>query len=163
LPLEKISRRYFFETDMLFRLNTLRAVVVDVPMTAHYGDEASSLRITRIAGEFLVKHVRNSAKRLFYNYYLRNWSLASLELPSGLLLMGFGAIWGGYHWWLSSRTGVVTPVGTVMLSALPILLGLQFVLAFLGYDIGSVPRAPLHARLRERLTNPYEPGDKWDA
>ena len=32
LPLGKISRRYFFETDMLFRLNTLRAVVVDVPM-----------------------------------------------------------------------------------------------------------------------------------
>jgi len=29
LPLDSISQRYFFETDMLFRLNTLRAVVVD--------------------------------------------------------------------------------------------------------------------------------------
>src|SRR6185369_13889923 len=36
LPLDKISQRYFFETDMLFRLNTVRAVVVDVPMDARY-------------------------------------------------------------------------------------------------------------------------------
>ena len=36
LPFEKISRRYFFETDMLFRLNTIRAVVLDVPMDARY-------------------------------------------------------------------------------------------------------------------------------
>lgn len=33
LPLNKISKRYFFESDILFRLNTLKAVVVDVPMT----------------------------------------------------------------------------------------------------------------------------------
>lgn len=44
LPFEKISQRYFFESDMLFRLNTLRAVVVDVPMEAKYGDEVSNLR-----------------------------------------------------------------------------------------------------------------------
>ena len=34
LPFEKISKRYFFETDILFRLNTVRAVVVDMPMEA---------------------------------------------------------------------------------------------------------------------------------
>ena len=34
LPFEKISNRYFFETDMLFRLNTLKAVVIDIPMEA---------------------------------------------------------------------------------------------------------------------------------
>lgn len=39
LPMAKISRRYFFETDILFRLNTLRAVVVDIPMSAVYADE----------------------------------------------------------------------------------------------------------------------------
>jgi len=43
LPFEKISNRYFFETDMLFRLNTLGAVVVDVPMVAKYADEVSNL------------------------------------------------------------------------------------------------------------------------
>lgn len=33
-PFDKISNRYFFETDMLFRLNTFRAVVIDIPMDA---------------------------------------------------------------------------------------------------------------------------------
>jgi len=81
LPFKKISQRYFFETDMLFRLNTLRAVVVDVPMDAKYGEEVSNLTISKIAGEFLFKHARNFFKRLFYNYYLRDLSLASIELP----------------------------------------------------------------------------------
>src|SRR5690606_32052229 len=62
LPFEKISRRYFFETDILFRLNTFRAVVVDVPMDARYGEEVSGLRISRILGEFLFKHLRNLSK-----------------------------------------------------------------------------------------------------
>ena len=31
-----------------------------------------------------------------------------------------------------------------MLSALPIILGIQFILAFLGQDIASVPRRPFH-------------------
>src|ERR1035437_7322013 len=41
LPFHKISNRYFFETDILFRLNLLRAVVVDIPMSAKYGSEVS--------------------------------------------------------------------------------------------------------------------------
>ena len=48
LPFGRISRRYFFESDMLFRLNTLRAVVVDIPMHASYGDEVSNLRISKV-------------------------------------------------------------------------------------------------------------------
>uniref|UniRef100_UPI00289C9531 glycosyltransferase family 2 protein n=1 Tax=Stutzerimonas kunmingensis TaxID=1211807 RepID=UPI00289C9531 len=67
LPFARISRRYFFETDMLFRLNTLRAVVVDIPMDAKYGDEVSNLKISKIVGEFLAKHLRNFVKRIFYS------------------------------------------------------------------------------------------------
>lgn len=146
LPLEKISQRYFFETDMLFRLNTLRAVAIDVPMNAHYGEEVSNLKISKIVGEFLMKHMRNFGKRIFYNYYLRDLSLASIELPLGLLLLFFGAIYGGWHWLVSAHEGVTTPAGTVMLSALPILMGLQLILAFLAYDIASVPRRPRHKK-----------------
>lgn len=148
LPLAKISNRYFFETDILFRLNTIRAVVVDVPMTAKYGDETSSLKISNIIGEFLFKHIRNFLKRIFYNYYLRDMSLASLELPIGILLLMFGLGYGVYNWRLSALTDTVTPAGTVMLSALPILTGIQLILAFFGNDIGSVPRIPRHRGLR---------------
>jgi hypothetical protein len=41
---------------------------------------------------------------------------------------------------------VATPAGTVMVAALPILMGAQLILAFLAYDIASVPRRPLHKK-----------------
>lgn len=148
LPFKKISERYFFETDMLFRLNTLRAVVVDVPMDAQYGDEVSHLKISNIVGEFLVKHARNFCKRIFYSYYLRDLSLASIELLLGLILILFGISYGSYHWAASAELQVATPAGTVMLAAMPLLVGLQLLLSFVGYDINSVPKRPLQRSKR---------------
>lgn len=150
LPFGRISRRYFFETDMLFRLNTLRAVVVDVPMDAVYGDEVSNLKISKIVTEFAAKHVRNFFKRLFYNYYLRNMSLASIELPLGVAMLLFGSIYGASHWLYSLRHDMVTPAGTVMVAALPLIMGTQLILAFLAYDIAAVPRRAIHTNTRFR-------------
>lgn len=144
LPLHKVSERYFFETDMLFRLNIVRAVVVDVPMDAAYGDETSSLRIRRIVGEFLGKHARNFGKRIAYNYFLRDMTVASLELVFGTALLAFGVVFGGWQWWKHAAMDVATPLGTIMLAALPTLLGLQMLLAFVGFDVASVPRRPIH-------------------
>lgn len=148
LPMEKISKRYFFETDLLFRLGTFRAVVMDVPMDASYGDEESGLRAGGVIGEFAVKHVRNFSKRILYSYLLRDLPLASLQLAFGILLLAFGAGFGGWHWWLSAKTGVAASAGTVMIATMAILVALQLVLAFLAYDISNTPRSPLHRRLR---------------
>ena len=148
LPFAKISKSYFFETDMLFRLNTLRAVAVDVPMHAKYADEVSNLKIRRIATEFLFKHIRNFGKRIFYNYYLRDMSLASLELPIGLGLLLFGGIFGGYKWAASIQSGIPASLGTVMLASVSVLMGMQFVLAFLAHDIASTPRRVVHRHAR---------------
>lgn len=144
LPFNKISQRYFFETDMLFRLNIVGAVVLDVPMQARYADEVSGLRIRKIIGEFLFKHLRNALKRVFYSHYLRNMSIASLALPLGLAMLGAAFVYGGYHWLHSAQAGVVTPAGTVVLSAALLMGGLQFLLAFLAVDMASVPVRPLH-------------------
>lgn len=145
LPLSRISRRYFFESDMLFRLNTLRAMVVDIPMTARYNDEVSHLKVSRIFGEFLLGHARNFAKRIFYNYFLRDLSAASLQLVLGILLMTAGTTFGLLKWLFNPANPATA--GTVMLAALPIMLGLQLVLAFLMWDMQSVPRIPIHPRL----------------
>ena len=147
LPLDKISNRYFFESDMLFRLNLQKAVVADIPMDARYADESSSMQIHQIVGEFLLKHLRNFGKRIFYNYYLRDMSLASIELPLGLILFLFGTLFGITQWISSAINNVATPAGTVMLSALPTLMGLQLILAFLAFDIGSVPKVSRRANL----------------
>ena len=150
LPFDKISRRYFFETDMLFRLNTIRAVVKDVPMDAVYGDEQSNLRISNILFEFLAKHIRNTFKRIFYNYFLRDLNIASLELVSGTVLLGFGVIFGAVAWAKSYTEQVTAPLGTIMLSALTVLIGIQFILAFIGFDIASEPKHPVHKYLNQK-------------
>lgn len=147
LPFNKISRRYFFETDLLFRLNTIKAVVMDIPMTAKYGDETSNLKISKIIGEFMFKHVRNFFKRIGYNYYLRDMSLASLELPLGVIMLLGGGLFGAFHWINSMKTGNPTLPGTVMLAALPMIIGMQLILAFIGHDIATSPRETLHLKL----------------
>ena len=150
LPFAKIERRYFFESDMLFRLNVLRARVVDIPMAAVYRGEKSSLVISSIAGEFLWKHARNFAKRIGYNYFLRDFSIASVELLLGVPLVAFGFFFGLHTWILSFDTGVVSTAGTVMLSVLPSILGVQFLLSFISHDILRTPSEPMQ-RLLVRL------------
>lgn len=154
LPLEKISNRYFFETDVLFRLNTLRAVVKDIPMDAVYSDEVSNLKIRKVIPEFSLKHLRNSFKRIFYNYYLRDVSMGSIELPLGLLLVAFGGLFGGIHWIQGNIATLPSSAGTVMLAALPIILGWQLLIAFLNQDIQSVPKQAIHPFLDRHLI-PY--------
>jgi glycosyltransferase involved in cell wall biosynthesis len=146
LPFGRISRRYFFETDILFRLGTFRARVVDIPMDAVYGDEISNLKISRIFGEFLGKHARNFIKRVFYNYFLRDMSVASIELVTGLSIMLFGVVFGAWHWVKSASHHIATPIGTVTIAALSILCGLQLLLAFIGYDVSHVPQRAIHRR-----------------
>lgn len=152
LPFGMISKRYFFETDMLFRLSTLRAVVVDVPMDARYADEESNLKINEIVGEFLYKHCRNLVKRIGYNYFLRDLPVAALELVAGAVLLAFGATFGCYHWIQSAQNAEATPVGTIMISILALTTGLQFLLAFASYDIGNVPRSIIHRSVKRKLS-----------
>lgn len=151
LPFDRISQRYFFETDMLFRLNTLRAVVADVPMDACYGEEVSNLKIKDIIGEFFSKNMRNFFKRIFYNYFLRDMSLASLELLAGTALLSFGLVFGLAHWYSSFLSGQVTPTGTIMIASLSLLSGLQFMLAFFSYDIAATPTQPIGDLLLKRV------------
>ena len=147
LLVSDISSRYFFESDVLFRLNTLRAVVQDIPMAAFYGDEESNLRILHVIPEFSWRHAKNFAKRIFYNYFLRSFTFATLEMMLGTLLVSAGTFFGVYEWRQAAAAGVTATGGTVMLAALPIILGTQMLLAATSYDIHDVPREPLHLRL----------------
>ncbi len=148
LPLAKLSRGWFFESDMLFRLGIIRAVVCDVPMHSVYEDEQSSLKVRKVIGEFAVKHVANTVKRIFYTYYLRDFNFASMQLALGLPLLAFGVVFGIMRWIEGVQADVPATSGTVMLAALPVIVGVQFVLAFLGYDLQNIPRDVLHRRLR---------------
>lgn len=147
LPLDKIEKRYFFESDMLYHLNIVRAVVHDVPMDAVYADEESNLKVSKVLPEFLLKHVQRFFKRYIYVYLLRDFNLGSLYSLFGALLVTLGLIFGAVQWAHSALTGQPATSGTVMLAALPLLVGIQFLIAFLHHDVGNVPTEPLQIDL----------------
>jgi glycosyltransferase involved in cell wall biosynthesis len=150
LPLARVSPRYFFESDMLHHLGLAGAVVRDVPLDARYGDEPSGVRPFRSILRFGAQHAANTARRLFYNYFLRDFSAASVELALGLPLLTFGLVFGATQWVEWSARGVGAYAGTVMLAALPVILGMQLLLAFIGFDVARVPRDPIHPLLLRR-------------
>lgn len=146
LELGKLSNRYFFESDMLFRLNISGAVVEDVPLPARYGNEKSNLKIRKVLVEFPIKHTKNLLKRIFYRYYLREWSIASFELPLALGLGIFGAWFGLSSFFAAAEAGRATTAGQATIASLAIILGVQLMLSFLAYDIQSEPRIPKQKR-----------------
>lgn len=146
LPMTKISKRYFFETDMLFRLGTFGAVVQDIPMRAVYGDEVSNLSIKKVFLDFMWGHLRNGSKRIFYNYFLRGFSAASIELILSILFLGCGGGYGLYKWIHSSLSGITATSGEVMLAGLPIIIGVQLFISFLGFDMHNQPKIPLKGK-----------------
>ena len=149
MPLHKLEKRYFFETDMLYHLNTIRAVVHDVPMDALYADEESSLKVSKVLPEFMVKHVNRFFKRYVYLYLLRDFNIGSLYSLLGVVLCGLGVVFGGWAWLRSLTTGQPATSGTVMLAALPLIIGIQFLIAFLHHDVERVPSQPLSEDLTD--------------
>ncbi len=85
IPLENLSKRYFFESDMLFHLAIIRAKVVEILMRAVYANEESSMSILNTIFTFPFLNARNTIRRLFFNYFRRGFSIASLNFFSGLV------------------------------------------------------------------------------
>jgi glycosyltransferase involved in cell wall biosynthesis len=143
-----IARRFFFETDLLYHLGVLRAVVRDVPMPARYQDEASNLKIGAIVGPFAIGHLRNFCRRMVGQYLVRDFNVASLEVCLGLVFVCFGF---GYalHWYAVRPPHQAASAGVVMGAALPIILGVQLLLQSVNFDIANTPARPIHPFLRE--------------
>lgn len=139
LDIDKINNRYFFESDMLFRLSLIRARVSDFPIQAIYGSEESNLKVYKIIGPFLYLHFKNFIKRFFYLYILRDISVASFEFILGLPLFIFGFVYGVHQWNYFSIVGQEAPTGTIILISLALIFGVQFLLGFINYDINNNP------------------------
>lgn len=143
LPLHKIDNRYFFESDMLFRLSVIRAVVKDIPIPPVYGNEKSNLKIHRVLWEFPIKYLNRFLKRFFYCYLIRDFNAGTMQMLGGTLSIIIGLVFGIYHWITSYETMSTTPAGTVMISAVLIILGFQLLLGALNFDIQNIPNHPI--------------------
>ena len=140
LDLDNIAKRYFFESDMLINLNIENAVVVDVEIPAKYGDEESSLSITKTLVGFPPKLFKGLCKRIFLKYFIYDFNMLSLYLVVGLPMLFFGIVFGSIKWIEAIVNNIETSTGTIMLAVLPIILGTQFILQAIQIDMNNIPR-----------------------
>lgn len=148
VPWEDVSKRYFFESDVLFQLGILRAAITDVPIVALYDEEESNLKISKVLPEFLGKHTKNTIKRIIYCHFVRGFSIASVSLILSLLLLIIGALAAMYLGISSNLSGNPASTGSIISVALMLIFGVQLMLMYLSYDIANTPTKSIHPMLR---------------
>ncbi|MBM3992076.1 MAG: glycosyltransferase family 2 protein [Planctomycetes bacterium] len=144
LDLAKLHKRYFFESGLLIQLGIMRAVVKDVAIPARYGDEKSSLSVTRTLFGFPPKLLLGFLRRIFWRHFVYDFTAVSLYLLLGLPALFWGVLYGMTVWLEVQETHVDATAGQVMISAMPIILGVQLLTQSFAFDIQNVPRQPLN-------------------
>src|SRR6185295_5331026 len=122
-------------------------VALDMPMVARYDGAPSSLRVGNVALRFPARYLGRFFKRVFYNYFLRDFNAGTVQIVLAVLLLSGGTGFGLWRWYVSVASGVPATSGTVMLAALPVLLGGHLLISAINFDIANVPRRPLHPLL----------------
>ena len=136
----RLARGFFFEISLLIELNILGAIVEDVSMPAKYGDERSSLRLGRVLMTFPYLLLTGLTRRFVWRYILQDFNALTICVLYGIPSVLFGTFFGAYRWYLSIATGRPATAGTIILAALPIILGFQGLLTALVLDMFYQPR-----------------------
>lgn len=140
IDLDKMSKGYFFEINMLIELNITNAVVRDVPIPVRYNREGSSLSILKVLIGFPPKLLKGFLKRIFMKYYIYDFNMASVYILFGVPLFLIGIVFGIREWMNSIITGQVRSAGTIMFAALPIIISFQMLLQAISIDIQKTPQ-----------------------
>ncbi len=145
MDFDTLHRRYFFESSQLVSLALTRAVVRDVPMSSVYDGAKSHLSVVDSLFRFPFLHLRYGLRRWFKQYFLLDFSAASLYLAIGVPLLAAAVVRGATAWLRSVQTGDANPTGTVVLVAVMVIVGLQLVLQAVAFDMVRTPSVPLQS------------------
>lgn len=143
LPLDNISQRFFFETDMLFQLNLVNAKVMDIPMQASYTNHNSNFSLQQEFLSFGLGYVTKFIKRVVYKYFVRDFNFGSLQLLCGSAFFIFSVILGLTTWINSSIAHTDSSAGSVVLFAVLFITGVHLLIGFVNYDINATPIHPI--------------------
>jgi glycosyltransferase involved in cell wall biosynthesis len=141
---EALADCFFFETDMLFRLNLVDAVVADVPLPACYPGSGSSLSLRRVAPRFAVMTLNRLVLRLRAKYFATRWNLGSLKLAAAMAMIAAAAGLAAGEW--LEFPGVRGGPGADRAATTCLLLGLALLAAAGLYDARRTAREPLSRR-----------------
>jgi glycosyltransferase involved in cell wall biosynthesis len=139
MDLDRLGPHYFFECSLLVEAYHAGAVVRDVAIPSQYGSEESSLSVVHTAIDFPFRLAHAFARRILLRYFLRDFTPVALFLLAGVALTGFGLGFGLYSWFERMGTNQVTPTGTIIVAALPLLVGTELLIQATVMDIGGAP------------------------
>ena len=114
---------------------------MDVPVPAVYGEEVSSISLRKVVPELMDCSSPGFWRRIWCRYVLWSFSPVALLLFLGLAAFLFGlgvAIWIGFV----IVGSIIATAGTVMLAALPLMIGTQMLISALQLDIQASPATP---------------------
>jgi glycosyltransferase involved in cell wall biosynthesis len=137
LDLDRIYERYGFPNDMLVHLNVVNARVRDFPSRPIYGvGEKSGIRLRRVVPTISWLLVKGFFWRLKEKYVIRDFHPLVFFYFLGFLMSGVGLTLGVVETVLRIL-GNAIPVATIVLVALLIISGSQFVLFAMWFDMES--------------------------
>jgi glycosyltransferase involved in cell wall biosynthesis len=138
LDLDRIAETYEFENDLLINLNILDVRAVDVPIPAMYGEEVSGMRLGRVIPRITRLLFRGFWKRLLWKYVFRSFSPIALFFFVGMALVAWGVLFGVWVLWHTLGPATAS-TGTVLISVVPFIIGIQLLLNALTLDIQQSP------------------------
>ena len=138
--LPALADRYFFEIDLLCSFGLRRRPIAELEMPAIYGNQPSSLSITKALFDFPAKLFWRFLRRIIINYVVFEINVGSLCGFIGLPLLVAALIFGGHEWAVSIQFAQPRPTGTIILALLLFMTGFQLSLQALLYDVQFATR-----------------------
>ena len=142
LPINKISKNYFFESDLLNWLYIVRARVKDIPIKAVYDNEKSNINIFSVIFNFPILYIRNFFRRFLYEYCLRSPDIKFISFIFGCISLLFGMFYS-LAVWKTNTNDVPSSSGTVGIALISVLVGINLLASFFTNDLNNYPKKNL--------------------
>jgi len=137
LDLDRIYQRYGFPNDLLVHLNVWNARVRDFPSRPIYGvGERSGIRVRKVVPRISWLLVKGFFWRMWAKYVIRDFHPLVFFYALGFLMTGLGLALGISETILRIL-GNPIPAATVVLIALMLISGSQFMLFAMWFDMES--------------------------
>lgn len=138
IPLDRVSKRYEFENDLLIWLNIANVRARDVNIAARYGAEVSSVQLRSFVPRVTGLLFRGFWRRMWLKHMLWSFSPIALMFFAGLASLFFGLAVG--IWVTTVAIGGQSPTaGTTVLAVVPFFCGFILLVQALVLDIQATP------------------------
>jgi len=136
LDLDRVYPSYGYPNDLLIQLNVRSFRVADVPVHPRYGiGERSSMNVLKVIPTVSFLLWRGFISRLLAKYVIKDFHPLVFFYFFGIGFLIVGTILGLVYSALRLLTGAAIPTATIVLVAMLIIGGLQFLLFAMWFDM----------------------------